>query len=215
MTPSDIETWARRLMNAEGSKFWSQAEIIQDLLYEALMQLAIETECIENRYTTVSVASQQEYARPSRAISIKRVVYNGDKLKKINFRQLDSINLNTNTTVTGTPAYYIEYDETIFLHPVPSTAALTIEIHTIDEPSRPSNGSTLEVPSRYHTKLATGVAYLMSMKELGHPNTARLERLWFKAIEDVKEMERKRKRGDTFARVIREEDMLMTQIGVV
>jgi len=215
MTPAQIETMSRRLLNSESSKFWSQDEIITELLYECATQLSIETECIENRYSTDSVAGQQEYSQPERAIQLKRVTYDGNKLKKISFRELDSIDLNTDTTVTGTPAYYAIFDETVFLHPAPDTSSLTIKMQTIDQPSRPDINSILEIPSRYHTKLAMGVAYLMSMKELGHPNTSRLEGLWFKAIEDVKEMEKKRKRGDGFKVVLTEENAMVDRLGVV
>ena len=213
MTPLQIETFARRLMNAESSQFWSQAEIIENYLYTCALELATETLCIQNRYTTPSVASQQEYTVPSRMISVLRVDYNGEKLKPISFKQLDSIDLNTNTTTTGTPQYYYHFDDVFGLFPVPDTAALTITIHSYDEPSQTTAVSTLEIPTRYHNYLAQGVAYLMSLKELGHPNTAHFERKWAQAIFKVKRTERGLKNRDTFNRVIREEDLPQTYLG--
>ena len=91
MTPNEIETRARRMLNAVGSNFWSSAEIIEDYLYAAASEMALETRCIENRYTTTSVASQQEYDRPTRMISIKRVEYAGNKLKPITFQKKNSL----------------------------------------------------------------------------------------------------------------------------
>lgn len=214
MTPQQIETAARRIMNAEGSNFWSQAEIIENYLYFVLQELVDETQCIENRYTTVSVASQQEYAIPDRMIQIKRVEYDSQKMQPITFHQLDSIDLNTNTTVTGTPQYYYFWDNAIGLYPVPDTAALTIKIYSLDDPSVPTSASTLEVPTQFHGFLAVGVAYYMSLKELGHPNTARLRDQWQISIEKAKATWKMRNR-DNLHVVTREEDLPQTVWGAI
>lgn len=215
MTPQEIETASRRMLNASGSKFWSQDEIISGILYQAAMELAIQTLCIENRYTTPSVVSQAEYQRPSRAISIKRIEYNGQKLTPIDYRKYDSINTNLLTVTTGTPAYYTEFDDAIILFPAPDTVALDIKIYTYDEPSVPTATSTLEIPTKYHPSLIIGVAYFMSLKELGHPNTILLQNLWLKAIDDIKRIERSKKRGDAFTRVNTEETLPGLTLGVV
>jgi hypothetical protein len=95
MSPGEIETAARRLLNAVGATFWSSDEVIGDYLYMAAQEMAAETFCIENRYTTTTVADQQEYATPSRMLAIARITFDGVKLKPISFLQLDSIDLNT------------------------------------------------------------------------------------------------------------------------
>ncbi len=175
MTPIKIETIARRMLNATGSNFWSQTEIIEDYLYMAALEMAQETFCIENRYSTTSVADQQEYATPSRMIGVKRVEYAGAKLKPIDFQRLDSINPNSTTLGTGTPQYYYYFDDSFGLYPVPSTAGDTIKIYTYDEPDIPTSSSVLEIPTQYHGKLVLGVAYYMRLKELGHPHVNRFE----------------------------------------
>jgi hypothetical protein len=214
MTPSEIETAARRMLNAAGSSFWSSDEIIGDYLYMAALEMASETFCIENRYTTTSVASQQEYATPTRALAIKRVEYDGEKLKPISFQQLDSIDLNTNTTITGTPQYYYHFDESIGLFPAPSTAGDTIKIYSYDEPSVPTSISTLEIPTRFHVYLVIGVAYYMSLKELGHPHVPRFEAQWMRSIDKVRRSIRMRNK-DNFNTVLREEDQPSTNLGMI
>jgi hypothetical protein len=214
MTPSAIEVAARRLLNATGSSFWSSDEIIGDYLYMAALEMASETFCIENRYTTTSVASQQEYAVPSRLLAVKRVEYDGEKLRPISFTQLDSIDLNTNTTVTGTPQYYYHFDESFGLFPAPDTAGDTIKIYTYDEPSVPTSSSTLEIPTRFHGYLVIGVAYYMSLKELGHPHAPRFEIQWARAIDKVRKSVRMRNK-DQFATVLREEDQPSTHLGMI
>jgi hypothetical protein len=213
MTPQDIETMARRMLNAVGSTFWSQEEIIENYLYWAVQAMAARSLCIENRYTTSTVADQEEYEAPDRAIQIKYVSYDGStKLKPITRRQRRSIDLNTNTTVTGTPQYYEWFDSTLILFPTPDEAK-TLEIWSYDDASVPTASSSLEIPTRYHTDLAVGVAYFMSQKELGHPNTSFLNAKWEDSLERIEILEKRRRRGDGPIIVQTEENLPMTYLG--
>jgi hypothetical protein len=214
MTPSEIETAARRMLNASGSSFWSSAEIIEDYLYMAAMEMAAETFCIENRYSTTSVASQEEYAVPSRALAVKRVTYDGEKLRPITAQQRDSIDLNTNTTITGTPQYYDRFDESLILYPAPDSSSKTIKVWSYDEPSKPTSTSTLEIPTRFHGYLVIGVAYYMSLKELGHPHVPRFEAQWARSIDKVRKSVRMANK-DNFHTVLREEDQPSTNLGMI
>lgn len=219
MTPSEVETAARRLLNAVGSQFWSSEEIIGDYLYMSALEMATETHCIENRYTTTSVASQQEYAVPSRMIAVKRVTWDGNKLKPITPLQLDSIDQNSVTTTVGTPQYYYYYDDAFGLYPIPDSAK-TIKIHSCDEPDKPTSLTTLEIPTQFHGYLVIGVAYYMSLKELGHPHVQRFEFQWNGAnnrnsmIAKVRRSMRMRFK-DQLHTVIREEDQPSTHLGMV
>ena len=220
MTPSEIETAARRLLNATGSVFWSSDEIIGNYLYMAALEMATETFCIENRYTTTSVANQQEYAAQGRLMSVKRLEYDSEKLMPITFQKLDSIDFNTNTTVTGTPQYYYHFDESFGLFPTPTASGDTITVYTYDQPSVPTSTSTLEIPTRFHGYLVLGVAYYMSLKELGHPHTRLYEQQWNSlanpnnAIAKVRRAMRMRNK-DNFHVVTVEENQPSTQLGMV
>lgn len=213
MTPQEIETAARQIMNATSSSFWSQTEIIETYLYMALLDLVNAGYHIENRYTQTTTASQEEYTKPSRAIAIKRVVYDGTKLKPIDKRQMDSMVIDDSSPATGTPEFYWEFDNVIGLYRVPSEAK-TLEIWTYDEPSKPTRTSTLEIRTNYHHHLVIGVVYYMCLKELGHPNTLLFERKWEQAKMKIVNEEAKRKQRDGFRRVIREEDVPNTIIGM-
>ena len=201
-------------MNAEGEDFWSSAEIIENYLYFAITELCNEVKCIQNRYTTTSVASQKEYAVPSRMIAIHRVEYDSQKLQPIDFQRLDSIDINTNTTVTGTPQYYYYWDDVFGLYPAPDTAGVTITVYSLDEPSPTTSASTLEIPTQFHHSLVVGVAYYMSLKELGHPNTPRLQGQWLDAIEKARRSWKMRNK-DNLSVVKREEDLPNTVWGAV
>lgn len=219
MTPLQIEERARHRLNAINSQFWSSAEIIENYLYNCASDLAVETMCIENRYTTTSVADQAEYSKPTRSISIKRIVYDSTgsniKLAPIDYRTLDSIDPNITGASTGTPQYYMSFDDVIEFYPTPDTSGETIKIYSYDLPDQTTSTSVLEIPIRYHKDLIIGVAYLMSLKELGHPNTNALRQEWYNAIQRIKRDERKLKRGDSFTRVKREEDLPGTMLGAI
>jgi hypothetical protein len=214
MTPLEVITAARQFHNAVGDDFWSDAELYNHL-YFAIQRLCREGLVIQNRYTTTSVADQQEYSRPTRASQIKRVEYDSRKLMPLDFRLLDSVNLDTTDVPTGTPQYFVEFDDVLILHPIPSTAGLTIKIYTYDYPAFPTATGTLEVPVQYHDALVFGVRALMSPKELGHPNTGFYNDEWEKAVRDVMRMEKRRKRGDKFRRVVLEEEVPNTEVGLI
>jgi hypothetical protein len=165
MTPQEIETASRRIMNAVGSSFWSQEEIIENYLYFTILDVVNAGYHIENRYTQTTVVDQDEYTKPSRAIAIKRVVYDGRKLKPIGKRQQDSMVIDENVTASGRSEFYWEFDNVIGLYRAPSEAK-TLEMWTYDEPSVPTRTSTLEIRSNYHHHLVKGVVYYMSLKEL-------------------------------------------------
>ena len=193
MTPLEIITAARQFHNAVGDDFWSDAELYNHL-YFCSQRLARECLVIENRYTTTSVASQQEYSKPTRSLQIKRVEYDSRKLMPVDFREIDSVNLNTVDVPVGTPAYYYWWDDVIGFYPTPGTSDLTIKIYSYDYPNFPTATSILEVPAQYHDALVFGVRSLMTPKELGHPNTTFYSQEWERSVMDVKKKEKLRKR---------------------
>ena len=74
MTPLEIEEYARHRLNADSSSFWSSAEIIENYLYNCASELAVETLCLENRYTTDSVADQLVDFPPFVSNTVKAII---------------------------------------------------------------------------------------------------------------------------------------------
>jgi len=72
MTPSELELAARNRYNAVGDPHFSSA-MIMDIIYQASMEIANECLCIEQSYTTTSIASTREYAYPTNAFAIRNV----------------------------------------------------------------------------------------------------------------------------------------------
>ncbi len=214
MTPGDVITLARQKWNAVTDTFFSDAEFYT-LLYAAQMELALETNCIRNVYTTTTVAGQQEYQKPTNAYAIKRVTYNGLKLYKITDREDDAITLNNQTTTaTGAPQYYSEWGTAIELRPVPDSA-LTLKMFTYDMPSTVTAVTVFDVPTRYHVSLADYLVGHMATKEKNFSAAAQYMAMWMKKVQDAKRYEQKFLRGDAFSHVLDEENLPVTIVGAL
>lgn len=215
MTPSELENVARRRYNAVNDTFWTQLEIL-DMIYHAQLELATETKCIENKYSASTVASQQAYAWPTRAIEIKRITCDGAKLDPIDMREDDAITLsNTTTTTTGTPSFYYLWERAIYLRPIPATAALDLDIWTYDIPQTVTITSTLDVPSAYHADIIYFMLAEMALKDQNFNLSDRYRAIWEKAKTRAKSLEAKKKRGDGPARIKDVDTLAQSLIGTV
>lgn len=206
MTPAQIESAARRGYNAENDTFWSQDEVFK-VIYEAEVILAEDYLVIEDRDTSITtVAGTRSYAYPDLTLAIKRIEYNGEKLRKTDFREDDQLTQsNSNTTVQSEPQYYQEWDETIYLRPVPD-AANTLTIYRYKLPTLLTTASTaLTVPEYCHSALIDYVKFVMSSKDGNVRMSQLFESRWERSKLRIQRLTKKRKRTDSFARVKEEE----------
>lgn len=215
MTSAQIEASARNKYNATGDTFYTSAEIV-DYIYQAQLELSQACPIIEAVYSTTSVASQREYSYPSNTSLIKRIEFNGKKLAPITFRDDDAVTgLNAATTSTGTPDFYATWNRTLYLRPVPATAALTIKIFSINEPQVMTTSSALEVPSLFHMDIVDYVVSQMAYKDENTRVGQLYEGRWERAKARAVAWCRKRKRGDSFAAVQSEEQHAASQFGTL
>jgi hypothetical protein len=219
MTPSTIEQAARRRLNAISSTFWSSAEVIEDCLYFALMDLCTQVKCYETTASDVSVANQQAYSWPTGTIAIRQIAFNNYKLELLPERMWFSLNLNGTTALTGTPTHYFIWGSQYFLFPTPDTGALTISVRCVSEPAAAgafTSASTLPVPTQFHPRLVNGTAYYMLLKEVADPRIPVFEDRWLNrdipaCIDEWQRM----KHADKMPRVLIEEELRTNQTGVV
>lgn len=214
-TPSQIQADARRKYNATGDTFFVDDDFY-DLIYEAETQLAEEALVIEKVYSTTSVVSQREYSWPSTAIAIKRIEYDGAKLRYSTFRDDDDYTLSdTDTTDTGTPDYYQLWDRTIYLRPIPGTADLTIRIFTYDRPNLQSTGSAnLDTPEQFRKDIVNFVVAHMAMKD-GNQQVANMYmQRWDLALKRAIRWQRKRSNADLPKRTQNVDCFPMTHLGI-
>lgn len=215
MTPSEIQAATRRKYNAEGDTFYNDA-YFYDLIYEAETELAEEAMVIEKVYSTTSVASQREYSWPSTAIAIKRIEYDGNKLRYSNFREDDALTLSqADTTETGTPDFYQIWDRTIYLRPIPGTAGLTIRIFTYDRPSLQSTGNAnLDTPEHYHKDIVNFCVSNLAAKNQDQGTANYYLQLWQNALRRAKRWQAKRVAQDGPKRVQNVDDLPSTHLGL-
>jgi hypothetical protein len=207
MTPTQLIERARNKYNSIGDSFWSDQEIL-DLFTDACTEAAQEALCIERTYTTTTVAGTQEYDFPTNTIAIKRVTYNGQKLKKISFREDDAVTgLNSDTTTQGTPTYYYTWNYTIALRPLPD-AANTLKIYSYNEPAALTITSVVEVPTVFHMRLVDYVLAEMAAKDSNAEAAKYYINRWELAKVAMKKWVAKRKRTDSFG-VVQDEDQLI------
>lgn len=201
MTPVTVAELARQQLNAIGDSFWSDNELYLHI-FNAQMELATKTKCIQEVYTTLTTAGTQEYAKPTSAVSIRRITYNGRVLTPITMRQDDQVTLlNQATTTRGTPTAYFEWGDSIFLRDIPDSSTATLKIFTFDQPQTVSSTSTLDVPSRYHADLADYVAWRMALKAQRMQMAAEFKKQWDGKVLEAVRFERVRLRGDSFTSV--------------
>lgn len=214
MTPSQIETAARRRLNAVSSDFWSSNEVIEDCLYFACLDVAVRAKCIESSTTTASVANTSTYAKPSTAIEIKQITYDSQKLELLPEREYFSLNLNGQTATVGRPQWYYLWGDNYVLYPTPDEA-LTIAIKYVAEPAAVTSGSTIEIPSQFHQRLVNGVCYYMLLKDVDDPRTPIFEARWIRDVQDCVDEWSRSKHADKMPRVRLEETLLTTDTGIV
>jgi hypothetical protein len=207
MTPTELETYVRQRYNAVGDTFYPQAEIF-NFFYQAQMELAMETKCIKNIYTTTSTASQRSYDMPTNCISIARMEYDGKRIFPNDFIDDDALTGNNpNETVTGTPINYQVFGSTFFLRPTP-TDADTIKIYSYDAPNQPSTTVSLSVPVRYHLMLSDFALFCMFAQDKNNTMADYHARRWEKSKELVQETERMRMVDDQYRIVKDHEDLV-------
>ena len=214
MTPAELLTYARQCYNADSDSIFSDAEGYKHI-WAAQTELARETNCIENVYTTTTTASQQEYSLPSLAIAVKRITYAGVKLAPISFMQDDVLTLsNQSTTATGTPQYYAVWNRSIYLRPIPSATG-TLKIWTYNAPDETVSGGAIDVPEAYHLMLSNYVLWRMAAKDQNYDAAEYWRTMWKEALADAKRHVKKQNRGDAFQQVVDEAQFPVTVIGAL
>lgn len=203
MTPSDLETAARNRYNAIGDPHFSSA-MIMDIIYQACMQMATEAMVVEQTYTTTSTSGTREYAYPTNAMAIRRVEYNGKKLK---FTTLESDPKTSTTEVSGTPAEYSIWNGEMILFPTPDTSSVTIKVYTYNRPAAVTSTSTLEVPAEYHLDILDLILSVMYAKDQNNGMATYHRNLWENSLRRIKRHQMKRKSGDEF-HIVRDQDFV-------
>jgi hypothetical protein len=194
MTPQEIEDQARARYNASGDPHFTSSEI-RNAIYQAELELALEAFAIEAVTSTTSVADTQTIAFPTNCFAIRRVEYDGKKIKPTT---LESDPKTSTTETTGTPGAYAIWNDQLYLYPTPD-AAKTVKIFHYNEPTEVTTSSTtMSVGSRYHTDIIDLVLSIMYAKDQNTNMSTYHRNLWESNVNKIKRTRRKEKRGDEF-----------------
>ena len=200
MTPTELETQARSKYNSVNDTFYTSDELY-GYADEACRQLAYECEAIEGKHTDSTVSGTQAYDFPDEAIAVRRLTYNGYRLKPITMREDDAITLdNEATTATGTPQFYYQWNRQVYLRPVPDSVG-TLQFYTHDVQDPIESTSTLTVPEIFHSEIVNFMLAEMAYKDENESIGDKYLARWEAAKVRIKAHLRKRKRADGFASV--------------
>jgi len=211
MTPASIITAARLKYNAtDDTTYFTEAELY-GYLYQGEVELSLHSRCIEITTSTTTVTGTSQYTLPTNSFEIKRITYDGVKLRPIDFREDDALTLNdADTTDKGTPAYYVIWGDIVELRPIPDKAK-TLQFRVYKNPEVMTAAASMSTPVRYHMWLTDYIISEMYAKEQNKSQAMHYRALWEQHKSDAKRLERKRRRGDGFA-VVKDEDQLAVTI---
>lgn len=211
--PSEIIEDVRQRYNAVGDNFFADQELY-DLIFDASMELATETECVEATDTsTATVSGTQAYALPTRAFKIQRLTWNGVRLDPIDFMEDDYYTGNrAATTQTGDPRYYSLWNGSVYLRPVPDEAQ-TLAFFSCNYPAAVTAASTLSVPVQYQSYLKDYLLACMFSKDGNHTMADYYSRKWERDVSMVKRVEMKRKVSDQYKTVKNIENLPLHDMG--
>jgi len=200
MTPAEIIEAARNRYNAIGDNFFSDTELYE-VIYGLCCEIISDGLVIEGKYSTTTVASQQEYDFPTNAINIRRMTYDGKKIEQITFEEADQKYTNSAGTYgSGTPRHYVLWNRVIYLFPVPDDTK-TLLIYSHDNQQTISNTATISLPAIFHPVIVEGLVAEMAFKDKNFAASDRARNKFTEMkILRIREY-RRSKRGDSPAMV--------------
>lgn len=215
MTVTEILDTARDLYNASSDTFFTDTQMY-NWLWKACNVLATKAYCIEASSSVTTVAGTQNYVFPTNAFAIKRVVYNGRKLKRVTFREDDSVTLaNSTTTQQGASTYYYEWNGYIYLRPIPDSA-VTLTWYTYNLQAAISSGATTpSIPTEFHMDTVEYLLYCMFSKDKDSASANVHRDAWMQAVQEAIRSRRMRRRSDSFATVQDEDSLPSSVLGEV
>ena len=159
MTPTQALDYLRRRFNETDSitSYWSDGEIY-DLISSRGQQASLILGLIEVTDTsTVTVSGTQTYSIPTPAIALKAVLYDGQLLESIDFREWEVDKQTGGTTPSGIPEKYVEWNRQVILIPMPNDAKTLTFYYEGVEPVIDDAMDTITFPTVLHYPLMDGI----------------------------------------------------------
>jgi len=165
-TVSTLITEARRRFNQTSATFHTDADLLA-YTDEAQMYVVTETNCLEEISTSSVVGSQQAYALPSDYQDLDRLLYEGERILRVDKTQIDELDI-IESEHSGVPECYYIYNSQFYLFPIPSTSTTGDELKLFyyKKPATlSSTSSVLETDTRFDSAIVAYMTYLAFLKE--------------------------------------------------
>lgn len=215
MTAGEVVAAARDLYNATSDSFFADTQMY-NWVWQGCQEFAKKAWTIESTSTQSTVVGTQDYVYPTNCIAVKRVLYNGKKLKRLTHRQDDAATLsNQNSTQSGTPVYYTDFNLTLSLRPIPD-AVSTLKVYGYFAPTTITTAAAvLQIPALFHFDLVDYLLSRMYSKDKQWDAVSFYQGEWGRHLKDAVAHKARVKRSDSFATVQDEETLPVTIFGEV
>ena len=134
---SEIVTAVQRQFGDESGTQINTTDIIR-WINQGQLQIARRIEAYKSTATTPSVAGQTAYSFPSdQILVINGIFYADTPLQYISFEQAQASILSSSnfSSIQNTPTTYYEWDDSIYLYPVPKDSGDTIKLFVVKQPT--------------------------------------------------------------------------------
>ena len=216
MTLSQFVTYVRNRHNAATDSNWSDPEIYA-LATGRCNEICSIIGMLEGTDTsTTTVSGTQAYSFPTNFITVKALLYNGELLQPISFKDWESEKAG-GVTPTGKSTKYVVWNSQVLLIPTPD-AAYTLTFYGEKEHPLIDNSTqlTIDIPSVLHYRLANGVIADMASKDENWNMFNTFQGIW--SNQDIPAFQRYaflRKRRGRVRDVTDADTTITTDLGVV
>jgi len=218
MTPAQILATVRAQVYEATAAFYTDAEIYS-YMWQAEQEIANQVVCTEVRDSTSisSVTNTEYYSLPADVLYVERVEWNNTKLKKIDYRDRDSVNGGGygGDLDKGDPYCYYQYGSQIGLFPVPQEAK-TVALHYIQEPAQiVTASSAFTVPSFFAKYIPDFCLSRMYAKDQDDGRAKFHQGLWSGNILSAKQLWSQRQFKDALLVVKDSDKYPETELGMI
>ena len=203
LTPASLLARIRN-MTGEDDTFWTDGEVFA-YMTEAEQIVTDRVRCNQDSTNISTVANQRTYDVPGNVKEIKRVEYDGQKIKNIDFNELNALEYTSgDSSSVGDPRYYYLWGDKLGTSPVAGNDGTNISIYFTTETGTDYSSTTpsFNTPSYIAHYYADYCLFRMYMKDDELKKMAStFEARWERDIDNIESNWLDRQQGDQYTTV--------------
>jgi len=179
MTPQDVITEVRRLVQDESAPFRYSDTVLLGFVNQTIRRMVVLRPDLFTTVTTISTTPNlSEQSLPSTAVRLVEIfrVQNGTSIEEVDRDQFDRTYPQWTTDPAGTPTKYIRHPRNpraYFLYPRPSSGVVLIGEYVVTPPTYTLSANIAVLPDAYLPPLVDGTVYLAESVDNEHVNSGR------------------------------------------